>query len=110
MLRSLGSFARAQFDRKPETDHLLATVVGQDLGEGDDAVFRIARKVAPDRVISTVDPDARHGHKTASRGFDGYKGNAAVDPDSEIVTATKVTPANAGDAAVAAELIEDLLG
>jgi hypothetical protein len=93
-----------------EAAHLLATVVGQDLGEGDDAVFRIARKVAPDRVISTVDPDARHGHKTASRGFDGYKGHAAVDPDSEIVTATKVTPGNAGDAAVAAELIEDLLG
>jgi hypothetical protein len=28
---------------------------------------------APDRVISTVDPEARHGHKTAARGFDGYK-------------------------------------
>lgn len=89
---------------------LLAHVVGQDLEEGEDGVFRIARKVAPDRVISTVDPDARHGHKTVSRGFDGYKGHAAVDPDSEIVTATKVTPGNAGDATVAAELIGDLLG
>jgi hypothetical protein len=89
---------------------LLAHVVGQDLDESDDGVFRIARRVAPDRVISTVDPDARHGHKTVSRGFDGYKGHAAVDPDSEIVTATKVTPGNAGDGTVAAELIEDLLG
>jgi IS5 family transposase len=88
---------------------LLATVVGQDLEEGEDKVLRIARKVAPDRVISTVDPDARHGHKTASRGFDGYKGHAAVDPDSEIVTATTVTPGNAGDASAADELIEDLL-
>jgi hypothetical protein len=26
-----------------------------------------------DRVISTVDPEARHGHKTAAHGFDGYK-------------------------------------
>jgi hypothetical protein len=43
-------------------------------------VFRIARKVAADRVISTVDPDARHGHKTSARGFDGYKGHALVDP------------------------------
>jgi len=93
-----------------EAARLLATVVGQDLEESDDGLFRIARKVAPDRVISTVDPDARHGHKTASRGFDGYKGHAAVDPDSEIVTDTKVTPGNAGDASVAAELIEDLLG
>ncbi len=53
---------------------LLATVVGQDIETGDDGIFRIARKVAKDRVISVVDPDARHGHKTAVRKFDGYKG------------------------------------
>jgi hypothetical protein len=41
--------------------------------EGDDGVFRIARKVAKDRVISTVDPEARHGHKTKARNFDGFK-------------------------------------
>jgi len=88
---------------------LLATVVGQDLQAGDDGVFRIARRVAPDRVISTVDPQARHGHKTAARGVDGYKGHAAVDPDSELITATKATPGNAGDASVAEDLIADLL-
>jgi hypothetical protein len=88
---------------------LLATVVGQDLQAGDDGVFRVARKVARDRVTSTVDPEARHGHKTAARGFDGYKGHAAVDPDSELITATKATPGNHGDASVAADLIEDLL-
>jgi hypothetical protein len=93
-----------------EAARLLAQVVGQDLEEGDDGIFRIARKVAKDRVISTVDPDARHGHKTAARGFDGYKGHAAVDPDSEIITATTVTAGNAGDASVAEELIDDLLG
>ena len=38
-------------------------MVGQDLEAGDDGIFRIARKVAKDRVISVVDPDARHGHK-----------------------------------------------
>jgi hypothetical protein len=58
-------------------------------------VFRIARRVATDRVISTVDPHAQHGHKTSARGFDGYKGYLAIDPDSEIVTATEVTAANA---------------
>jgi len=89
---------------------LLATVLGQDLETGEDGVFRIARRVAKDRVISTVDPDARHGHKTAARGFDGYKGHAAADPDSEIITATTVTPGNAGDATVAEDLIADLLG
>jgi hypothetical protein len=50
---------------------LLATVLGQDLDCDQAGVFRIARRVAKDRVISTVDPQARHGHKTAARGFDG---------------------------------------
>ena len=88
---------------------LLATVVGQDLDEGVDGVFRIARRVAKDRVISTVDPDARHGHKTSARGFDGYKGHVAVDPDSELITATTVTAGNVGDGqAVEALLAEEL--
>ncbi|MDQ2884108.1 MAG: transposase, partial [Actinomycetota bacterium] len=60
-------------------------------------------------MISTVDPQARHGHKTAARGFDGYKGHVAIDPDSEIITATTVTPGNTGDAAAAPVLITDLL-
>ena len=93
-----------------EAAKLLATVVGQDLDMDSDGIFSIARKVAKDRVISTVDPDARHGHKTAARGFDGYKGHAAVDPDTEIITATSVTPGNAADASVAEDLISDLLG
>ncbi|MGK2887044.1 MAG: IS1182 family transposase, partial [Rhodococcus sp. (in: high G+C Gram-positive bacteria)] len=92
-----------------ETAELLATVVGQDLETGDDGRFRIARRVAKDRVISTVDPDARHGHKTSARGFDGYKGHIAEDPDSEIITDTTVTPGNAGDGTVAVTLIDDLL-
>jgi hypothetical protein len=89
---------------------LLATVLGQDLEQRDDGVFRIARRVAKDRVISTVDPDARHGHKTAARGFDGYKGHIAIDPDSELITATAVTAGNAADGSVGAELLTEVLG
>jgi hypothetical protein len=88
---------------------LLASVVGQDLEQTEAGVFRIARRVAKDRIISTVDQGARHGHKTSARGFDGYKGHVAVDPDSEIVTDTTVTAGNVGDAAVAEDLIDDLL-
>ncbi len=80
-------------------------MLGQDLEAGPDGRIRIARRVAPDRVISTVDPEARHGHKTDHRGFDGYKGHVALDPDAELVTATAVTPGNAGDASVALELL-----
>ncbi len=88
---------------------LVATVVGQDVELREDGLFRIARRVAPNRVISTVDPEARHGHKTAARGFDGYKGHVAVDPDSEIITATEVTAGNVSDGAVATELLADVL-
>ena len=84
---------------------LLATVVGQDLESGEDGRFRIARKVAKDRVISTVDPDARHGHKTAARGFDGYKGHVAIDPDSEMIVAAGVSAGNAGDQTAVADLL-----
>jgi DDE family transposase/transposase-like protein DUF772 len=86
---------------------LLASVAGQDLDEGEAGVFRIARRVAKDRVISTVDSDARHGHKTSARGFDGYKGHVSVDPDSELIIATTVTAGNAGDAAAGGELLAD---
>lgn len=88
---------------------LLATVLGQDLETDEAGVFRIARKVARDRVISTVDPEARHGHKTSSRKFDGYKGHVAIDPDSELITATTVTPGNVGDGEVALTLLDDVL-
>ena len=87
---------------------LVATVVGQDLEQREDGMFHIARRVAVDRVISTVDPEARHGHKTAARGFDGYKGHVAIDPDSEIITATEVTPGNASDGSVANILLADV--
>ncbi|MGH8275728.1 MAG: IS1182 family transposase [Steroidobacteraceae bacterium] len=88
---------------------LLAAVVGQDLEKGDDDSFRIARRVAPDRIISTVDPEARHGHKTNARSFDGYKGHIAIDPDAEVIIAMAVTAGNVGDAAVATELLSDCL-
>ena len=88
-----------------EAATLLATVLGQDLEEGPDGRIRIARRVAADRVISTVDVDARHGHKTSHHAFDGYKGHVAIDPDAELVTATAVSPGNTGDASVAMDLL-----
>jgi len=100
-----GLDGRRLADAVTQAAALLATVVGQDLDEG--GVFQIARRVAKDRVISTVDPDARHGRKTSARGFDGYKGHVAVDPDSELITATMVTAGNVGDGAAAAGLLAD---
>jgi hypothetical protein len=56
-------------------------------------------------VISTVDPEARHGHKSRNRRFDGYKAHLSVDPDSELIDDVVVTPANTHDA----EAVDDLL-
>jgi hypothetical protein len=92
-----------------EAAELLATILGQDLAKTEEGAFFIARRVAKDRVISTVDRQARHGRKTTAHGYDGYRGHLALDPDSEIITATVVSPANSGDASVAPELIKDLV-
>lgn len=85
---------------------LLAIVAGQDVAEGDAGVFRIVRGVARDRVISVVDPEARHGHKSQNRRFDGYKTHASVDPDSELIDEVTVTPANVPDRDAVDDLLE----
>jgi len=95
--------------RVAEAATLLATVTGQDIEETPDGCFQIFEGTAPDRVISIVDPQARHGHKTAAHGFDGYKAHVAVDPDSEVICAAAVSPATSGDAAVAPALLGDLV-
>jgi hypothetical protein len=89
---------------------LLALVAGQDAGQGGDGVFRIARKTAKDRVISTVDTAARHGHKSRNRRFDGYKAHLSVDPDSELIDEVAATPGNTPDRDAASELPGGLAG
>jgi hypothetical protein len=87
-----------------EAAELLALVAGQDVEQDDDGIFRI-RRVARDRLISTVDVEARHGHKSRARTFDGYKSHFGVDPDDELITAVVVTAANTADC----EVIDKLL-
>jgi hypothetical protein len=88
-----------------EAAELLAEVAGQDVERGPDGCFRIATRVARDRIISTVDPEARHGHKSHNRRFDGYKTHLSIDPDSELIDEVVVTAANAADH----DPIDDLL-
>ena len=105
----LGVLESRQLDPPVEqAAQLLATVIGQDLEQDDGGTFRIVRGVAPDRVISTVDPDARHGRKSSAGKFDGYKGHVAIDPDSEIITDAAATPANTGDGQLTGRLTADL--
>jgi IS5 family transposase len=85
---------------------LLALVAGQDVEPGDEeGTWRIAQRVAPDRVISTVDPETRHMHKSRSEYRDGYKAHIAVEPETGLITAAALTPANAGDGPTGAGLL-----
>ncbi len=87
-----------------ETVALLALIAGQDVepaegSDGTDGRWQIARRVAKDRVISVVDPDARHAHKTVHRRQDGFKAHLAVEPTTGIITASELTKASGAEAA-----------
>ncbi|HEX6403750.1 MAG TPA: IS1182 family transposase [Pseudonocardiaceae bacterium] len=92
-------------DDAPERDKaaadalgLLALVAGQDVepaedSDGTDGRWRIARKVAADRVISIVDPETRHARKSKSVRRDGYRGHVAAEPDTGLITDCELTKA-----------------
>ena len=94
---------------------LLALVAGQDVepvedSDGTDGRWRIAPDhVAPDRVISVHDPDARHAHKTVHRRQDGFKAHVAVEPETGLITdcsVTKAAGADSHDAVVGLRLLD----
>ena len=90
--------ARELEGEQAEAVALLALVAGQDVEPGRrPGSWRIARKVAADRVISVVDPQARHTRKTNSDKRDGYKGHIAAEPETGLVTACALTAANLPD-------------
>jgi hypothetical protein len=83
---------------------LLALIAGQDVepaedSDGTDGKWRIRRGVAKDRVISVVDPQARHAHKSVDRRQDGFKAHLAVEPETGIVTGCELTQAAGVEAA-----------
>jgi hypothetical protein len=92
---------------------LLALVAGQDVepaegSDGRDGRWRIARKVAEDRVISVNDPGARHTRKSQQARRDGYRAHVAAEPQTGIITDEKLTGASGqenSDPAVAAAFL-----
>jgi transposase len=112
--RLLGHLPDAELEpRAADAVALLALIAGQDVepvegSDGTDGRWRIAQRVTSDRVISTVDPDARHAHKTVHRRQDGFKAHIAIEPDTGIITdcaLTKASGAGSSDAAVGIELL-----
>jgi IS5 family transposase len=112
--RVLGHLPEQELDaRAADAVALLALIAGQDVepvegSDGTDGRWRIAQRVVPDRVISTVDPEARHAHKTVHRRQDGFKAHIAIEPDTGIITDCSLTKASGTDnheAVVATDLL-----
>jgi hypothetical protein len=112
----VAAFADAKLDDDADAEFalaLLALVAGQDVepaegSDGTDGRWRIARKVAPDRVVSTVDPDARHTRKSPEARRDGYRAHVAAEPETGIVTdeaLTKAAGSENSDPAVAEDFL-----
>ncbi|HEV3066875.1 MAG TPA: IS1182 family transposase [Streptosporangiaceae bacterium] len=92
---------------------LLALVAGQDVepaegSDGTDGRWRIARRVAEDRVISVHDPEARHTRKSPEARRDGYRAHVVACPETGIITGEQLTKAcgeDNSDAAAAARFL-----
>ena len=86
---------------------LLERIVEQDIDETpeDGGGPGIRQGVAPDRVISVVDSDMRHGRKSSSKRVDGYKSHVITDHDTELILGVAVTAANDPDGPQAAGLV-----
>lgn len=91
-----------------EARSLLAELVLQDIEEepedGQGPVMR--RGTSKDRIVSTTDPEMRHGHKSHAKGFDGYKASIVVETTDGVILATGVEPANRADREGAVALVE----
>ncbi len=86
---------------------LLRELIGQDFDVDDDGVPRLHRGTRPGRIISTVDPEMRHGRKSSQTRFDGYKlSAAATNTEVPLITAVDVAPASEPDGPRAKHLVD----
>lgn len=86
----------------------VAQVRKQDLEENAEGETRIRQGVAEDRRVSIEDPDMRHGRKSKSKRFNGYKQHIAADLDTGLISACAVTPANRPEEEAMPELKADI--
>lgn len=91
----------------------LSQVVRDDLETDEQGRLVVARRVASDRLVSLTDPQARHGRKSKSRTFNGFKLHLVGDVVSGVIASLAVTPGNQHDNVPAHRLIRracDLIG
>ena len=116
-VRSLGAFLErelAEALQHPPLVEQWATVqqvIAQDTEpdpDGGGGTARIRRGVARERRVSIHDPEMRHGRKSESSRFDGFKRHLAVDVDSGLIVGAALTPANRPEAEAAWTLFGDI--
>ncbi len=83
----------------------LLRVVAQDLEPDDAGRLVVARKVAANRLVSLTDPQARHGRKSKSQTFEGFKVHVLGDVVSGLLLSLSVTSGNVHDGQPAHRLI-----
>jgi hypothetical protein len=103
----------AAIDEPPLQEHvqLLRDLLAQDLEPDPNSPkgkLRIRQGVAPERRISISDPEMRHGRKSKSKRFNGYKRHIAADIDTRLILSCAVTPANRPEEEAAPELERDI--
>lgn len=107
---ALRGFARNSERAQPvrKACELLGELLKQDIDEKpeDGAGPMIRRGTSRDRIVSTSDPEMRHGHKSHSQGFEGYKSSVVAETQSGVILATDVRGGNVPDRESARELIE----
>ena len=101
----IGDIAQSKRKRLLRQCRHLVRVIAQDLETDAEGRLVVAQRVAQDRLISLTDPQARHGHKSRNRSFDGFKLHALGDVVSGLITSLTVTPGNVHDGTVAHRLI-----
>ena len=84
---------------------LLERLIRQDVEEKPGGGCQIKVGTEKDRLLSIHDPEMRHGHKSASKTFNGHKTAVAVDIDSQLICGVEVLAGNAGDQEKALALV-----
>ena len=105
-LRGFAKTAKHTQDLR-EARALLADLLAQDIEEEpeDGQGPQIRRGTARDRVLSTTDPEMRHGRKSHSKTFDGYKASVVAETTSGVILATDIRAGNVHDSEGAAQLV-----
>lgn len=94
-------------ERVADAHRLLRELVGQDFDIDTDGVPRLHRGTRADRIISTVDTEMRHGRKSHSQRFDGFKlSAAATNTPVALITAVDVVAASEQDGPQAKRLVD----